>query len=88
MEKFSDYWKDNQNDKFASDYPMWKRLQKAHQEELKNWKDYYNEEINKRDVLIAKLNERVSELTQELERKDNEIQLLQEALEEVKEGIF
>lgn len=88
MEKFSDYWKDNQKESFASDYPMWKRLQKAHQEELKTWKDYYNEEIQKRDVLIAKLNERVSELTEELERKDNEIQLLHEALEEVKEGIF
>lgn len=70
MTRFSNYWKDNQSDQFATDYPFFKKLQQQHQQELLDMKNYYQQEIENREKIIEKLNRRVSELTSELEDQD------------------
>ena len=68
MAKFSNYWKDNQKDQFATDYPFFKKQQEAHKKEIEDLRNYYREEIQARDDLIVKLHRRVTELTEELEK--------------------
>ena len=66
----SNYWKDNINDNYASDYIDIKRIHEAHKKELAEWKKYYSDLLNEKQGAIDRLNKLVNELTIELERKE------------------
>ena len=74
--QISDYWKDNEKQSFASDYPFMKKIQQAHQEELKYWKEYYKEEIKQKDDILRRQSTRIEELTAQIEELDQKNEAL------------
>lgn len=73
----SNYWKDNQKQSYASEYPFIKKMQLEHQEEVKKWKDYYKEIIKEKDDILRRQSARIEELTAQLEELDNEVKKLE-----------
>ena len=74
--QISDYWKDNQKDGYASDYPLFKKMQLEHQEEIKEWKDFYKDIIKVKDDVIRRQSARIEELTAQLEELDQKNEAL------------
>lgn len=72
----SNYWKDNQKESFASDYPFMKKMQLEHQEEIKKWKEYYKEIIKEKDDILRRQSARIEELTAQLEELDQKNEAL------------
>ena len=74
--KFSNYWKDNQKEQFASDYPIIKKIEQDHLKEVQELKEYYKKTISDQDAMIYKLNKEMEKITDELSDKDMEIATL------------
>ena len=84
----SNYWKDNQKQQYASDYPLWKKQEEEHKKELENWKEYYRYVIKERDERIKQLEDKArrleelsADLTCKLQEKDLEVKTLLNKIE-------
>ena len=74
--QISNYWKDNQKERYASDYPIIKKMQQAHQDELKYWKEYYTDIIKEKDDILRRQSARIEELTAQIEELDQKNEAL------------
>ena len=84
----SNYWKDNQKQQYASDYPYWKKQEEAYKKELQEWKDFYIDMVNKKEEEIKQLKDKCTrleelsaDLTCKLQEKDLEVKSLLNKIE-------